>query len=93
MERLYAERKDRGFAMVAVSLDSNPALVAPYLKESGLTLPVALDPRMDLANAYGVRALPASFIVDPRGTLVAMALGPRAWDGPAALALVDGVAR
>ena len=66
MERLYTRQKDRRFTMVAVSLDSNPAPVAPYLKQSGLTFPVALDPRMDLAHSYGVRALPASFIVDPR---------------------------
>jgi peroxiredoxin len=93
MERLYARQRDRRFTLVAVSLDSNPALVVPYFKQSGLSFPVVLDPRMDLANSYGVRALPASFIVDPRGTLVAVALGPRAWDGPAAHALVEGVAR
>jgi peroxiredoxin len=93
MERLYTRQRDRRFTMVAVSLDSNSALVAPYFEQSGLTFPVVLDPRMDLANAYGVRALPASFIVDPRGMLLAMALGPRAWDGPAAHALVEGVAR
>ena len=93
MERLYVRQRDRRFTMVAVSLDSNPTLVAPYFKQSGLTFPVVLDPRMDLANSYGVRALPASFIVDPHGTLVAMALGPRAWDGPAAHALMEGVAR
>jgi len=93
MERLYARQKDRALAMVAVSLDASPAVVAPYLAQGGFTFPVALDPRMDLASAYGVRALPASFIVDPRGVVVAMALGPREWDGPAASALVEGVAR
>jgi len=93
MERLYTGQKDGPFTMVAVSLDANPALVGPYLKRARLTFPVALDPKMDLANAYGVRALPASFVVDPRGILVAMALGPRAWDGPAARALMEGVAR
>lgn len=93
MERLYTRQKNRGLAMVAVSLDASPAVVAPYLAQGGFTFPVALDPRMDLANAYGVRVLPASFIVDPRGVVVAMALGPREWDGPAASALVEGVAR
>ena len=93
MQRLYSGHRDRRFTIVAVALDASPTLVAPYLKQSGLTFPVALDPRMDLAQTYGVRALPASFIVDPRGTVVAMALGPRAWDGPAARALVDGVGR
>jgi peroxiredoxin len=93
MERLYSERKDRAFALVAVSLDASPTAVAPYLAQGGFTFPVALDPRMDLASAYGVRALPASFIVDPHGAIVAMALGPRDWAAPAAHALVEGMAR
>jgi peroxiredoxin len=93
LERLYAQRRNGPFTLVAISLDANPAVVAPYLKQSRLTFPVALDPKMDLATAYGVRALPASFVVDPRGMLAAMALGPRDWDGPAARAVVDGLAR
>jgi peroxiredoxin len=93
MERLYAQQKNGPFTMVAVSLDANPALVGPYVERARLTFPVALDPKMDLANSYGVRALPASFVVDPRGMVVAMALGPRTWDGPAARALMEGIAR
>jgi peroxiredoxin len=93
LERLYAGRKDRGFSMVAVALDAGREAVAPYLARGGFTFPVALDPGMDLASAYGVRALPASFIVDPRGVVVAQALGARDWDAPAAHALMDGVAR
>ena len=48
---------------------------------------------MDLANTYGVRALPSSFIVDRDGTLAALAIGPRHWDNDAAHSLVEGMAR
>ena len=57
----------------------------------GRSFPVALDPTMGLANAYGVRALPASFLIDRDGYLAALALGPRAWDNRAAHALVEGM--
>jgi peroxiredoxin len=93
LERLYLGQKDRGFAVVAISLDASSAAVGPYVVQGGFTFPVALDPRMELATSYAVRALPASFIVDPRGVVVAMALGAREWDGPAARALVEAVAR
>src|SRR5262245_16973891 len=93
MERLYLQQKERGFTMVAISLDASPAAVGPYVTQAGFTFPVALDPRMDLASAYGVRALPASFIIDPGGVVVAMALGAREWDGPAARALIEGMVR
>ncbi len=58
-----------------------------------LAFPVGLDPRMDLANTYGVRALPSSFIVDRNGNLIALALGPRAWDNDASHSLVEGLLR
>ena len=93
MERLWQLHKDQGFVIVAVSLDADPAVVKPFVDQYKLTFPVALDPKMDLGNAYGVRALPSSFIVDTQGYLAALALGPRAWDGDASPSLVEGLPR
>ncbi len=93
MERLWQHHKDQGFVLVAVSVDADPRVVTPYLAKHALTFPVALDPKLDLANAYGVRALPASFILDRAGQVAALALGPRRWDGDAALSLVEGLLR
>jgi peroxiredoxin len=93
MERLYREHKDHGLVMVAVSLDGDSAVVPPFVKEHGFTFPVVLDPKMDVANAYGVRALPSSFVVDPDGQVVGIALGARPWDGDAAHSLIEGMLR
>lgn len=93
MERLYRQHKDAGFTLVAVSVDADPAKVTPFLTSHKLTFPVGLDPRMDLANSYAVRALPSSFIVDRAGNLAALAIGPRHWDSDAAHSLVEGLAR
>jgi peroxiredoxin len=93
MQRLYLKQKDNGFVMVAVALDGDPELVPPFVKERHLEFVIALDPKMDTANAYGVRALPSSFIIDKKGTMAALALGPRAWDNRAAQALVEGLVR
>jgi len=91
MERLYVKHRERGFVLLAVSVDTDAALVKPFLEKYRLTFPVALDARMDLANTYGVRALPASFLIDRHGYLTALALGPRAWDNRAAHALVEAM--
>jgi peroxiredoxin len=93
MERLWRRHRKGGFLLVAVSLDSDPKLVDPFVAEHGLTFPVVLDPGMDVANLYGVRGLPASFVVDRQGNLAALALGPRTWDNDAAHSLVEGLAR
>lgn len=91
MERLYRRHQKRGFVLLAVSVDTDASLVKPFLEQHKLTFPVALDAKMDLANTYGVRALPASFLIDRDGYLAALALGPRAWDNRAAHALVEGL--
>jgi len=91
MERLYLKHRDRGFVLLAVSVDSDATLVKPFLDKLKLTFPVTLDTKMDLANIYGVRALPASFLIDRNGYLTALALGPRPWDNRAARALVEGM--
>jgi peroxiredoxin len=93
MERLYRRHKDAGFTLVAVSVDADPAKVTPFVREHGLTMPIGLDPRMELASTYGVRALPSSFLIAPDGQLAALAIGPRHWDSEAAHALVRGLRR
>jgi len=65
--------------------------VPPYVRASKLTFPIALDPNAEVANKYGVRALPSSFVVDRQGTMAALALGPRAWDNDASHSLVEGL--
>jgi len=60
---------------------------------SGLTFAVGLDPNMTVAITYGVRGLPASFIIDRDGYLAAVALGPRTWDNAASQALVEDLSR
>ncbi len=93
LERLYRQHKDRGLVLVAVSIDADSKVVPPYVKASKLTFPIALDPKAEVANKYGVRALPSSFVIDRQGTMTGLALGPRVWDNEASHALVEALTR
>src|SRR5215510_11749143 len=93
MERLFQRSRNGDLVMLAVSVDADPKAVAQFLNEQRFTFTVGLDPTMRLADTYGVRALPASFIVDGRGRLAAFAFGPRRWDDGAAQALIEGMSR
>jgi peroxiredoxin len=93
MERLWRRHKDAGFVLLAVSLDSDPKKVPPFVSAHKFTFPVAVDPKMTVAERYGVRALPSSFVIDRDGTVIGIALGPRAWDGAAAHGLVQAMLR
>jgi peroxiredoxin len=93
MERLWRRHKDAGFVLVAISLDTDPKKVPPFVSARRFSFPVGLDPRMAVAEKYGVRALPSSFVLDRDGTVTGIALGPRAWDDRAAHGLVQAMLR
>ena len=92
MERLWQAQKAAGLVMLAVTVDADPKLVTPFLERHGLTFAVGLDTKMDVANTYGVRALPSSFVIDREGRLAALAIGPRVWDNVAAHSLIERLA-
>jgi len=92
MERLHRAYKDRGLAVVAISLDSQGAsVVNPFVKRFGLSFPVGLDPKMAVRETYGVWAVPSTFIIDRKGKRVLFANGSREWDGKAAHALIESL--
>lgn len=90
MERLYQRFKDQGFVVLAVSIDAEGApVVIPFVKEHKLTFPIGLDQKMELASRYGVTGLPSTFLVNKKGNLAALAVGPREWDSKAAHTLIE----
>ena len=94
MERLYQKFKDRGLVVLAISEDADGAgAVGPFVKKHRLTFPIGLDPKMSLASAYGVWALPSTFIIDRQGNRAHFANGPREWDGPAASEFFESMLR
>ncbi len=49
--------------------------VAAYLAEAGLDFPVLLDESGALGQAWGVRGVPASFVIDAEGRIAHVAVG------------------
>mgnify|MGYP001286473734 FL=1 len=92
MERLWQRYKDRGLVVIALSMDASGATaVKPFIEEAKYTYRVGLDPKMEIAQLYGARSLPSTFIIDRSGALRAIALGPRDWDGRASFAYFDAL--
>jgi peroxiredoxin len=90
LERLYQAFKARGFAVLAISIDADGrSAVEPFVRERPFTVPIGLDPKMTVADRYGVQALPTTVLVDRNGNRVAWAVGPREWDAPDARAVVE----
>jgi len=92
MEHLWQRYKEQGLVVIALSMDSGGAkTVRPYIEQSKFTYLVGLDPKMEVAQLYGARSVPSTFIIDRQGVLRAIALGPRPWDGTASFAYIEGL--
>jgi peroxiredoxin len=92
MERLYRRHRDKGFTILAVSIDTGSAApVAAFVKRFGLTFPIGLDPKFAVANQYTLRGLPTTFVIDKTGNVAGIAVGPRDFDSRAAHSVVEAL--
>jgi len=92
MERLWQRYKGQGLVVIALSMDSaGVKVVKPFIEQAKYTYRVGLDPKMEIAELYGARSVPSTFIIDRNGVLRAIALGPREWDGQASFAYFDAL--
>ena len=67
-EEEYTKRQADGFTVVGVSMDqAPPSVVASFVRDHGITYPVALGTDAVVAGFGGVNAFPTSFLIDRRG--------------------------
>ena len=72
LKDLYEEFRPRGFEIVAVAMEYDPAdQVRTMVSEKDMEYPVVLDEGGRLAEAFGnVRLTPTTFVLGPDGTIV-----------------------
>ena len=94
LQRLADATAGQGVAVVTMAFGRhNPAAMARFWDEVGATtLPLHRDPTTDLARALGVRGLPHTVVLDPRGMVVAQLTGEAEWDAPEMLAVLRELA-
>lgn len=85
LQRMHERHEPRGFALVGFSVDRGGADgVRDFLREYGVTYPVAVVGR-EVEEAFGgIRGYPTSFLIDRSGVVRNVVIGPLA---PATLEL------
>jgi hypothetical protein len=63
-------------------LQEDEPTIQAFVREIGWRLPTMIDDDGAVTRAYGVRALPATFLVDRNGILRQQRLGPLVSGGP-----------
>jgi thiol-disulfide isomerase/thioredoxin len=91
LQRLKQSFKAEEFELLAITTDQQREAIVGFVRSLGLAFPILLDEAKDVSAAFGVRGLPTTFLIGKDGRLLARAVGPRAWDSPASVALIRSV--
>ncbi len=70
MNMLQARYREKGFEVIAISLDESPGDATVFLRKYPAAFTVAFDRRGKVAEAYGLKVMPTSYIIDRRGFIV-----------------------
>jgi len=74
---LYKKYHDNGFEIVGVSLDDNKQQLLDFAKANGMVWPLYFDPKGgegELPEKYGIEEIPATFLLDRSGKIIALNL-------------------
>ena len=94
LDRLRAELGDEA-GVIAIATGRNRVEdIERFNEDVGVTMPINLDPRGDLAAAHGAMGLPTTIVFDGEGREIARLTGAAEWDkaGPIIRALVEALA-
>ncbi len=67
MVKVYDQLKDKGFEIMAISVDRSRSDVDKFVAEQNMTFTVLHDKNSEVAQQYGVFRYPETFIVDKKG--------------------------
>ena len=88
IQRLKARLEGKPFVVLAVNVDEPDARVRRFLDETRFDLPVLMDPNKTATRGWGVRILPATFIVGPDGRTRYRLIGDLDWSTDAVVDVI-----
>lgn len=74
LTRFQKKLGNRG-TVLGVTYKDDPQASRKFAEQYGVNYPSLRDSKLQLAPEYGTRALPETFVIDPRGRLVAVSRG------------------
>ena len=77
MHALWSRLEGEDFKLLAINVGEELLEIKKFLEtfDPPLDFPILMDPNMQVANAWGVRGVPTTYVVDQRGRLVEFAEG------------------
>mgnify|MGYP002869427190 CR=1 FL=1 len=89
MDRLYREFKGKGLEIVGVNVKDKRADALAFVKKLKITYPIMMDPEGEIGLLYGAFGMPATYLIDRKGVVLARMWGPADWYSPGARKLIN----
>jgi peroxiredoxin len=71
VQEAYQNHHDKGFEIISISLDREKAKLDTFIKEKNMSWNHIFDEKGKLAEKYGVRFIPMTYLIDGQGNIVA----------------------
>lgn len=75
MDRQYKEFEEQGVQVLAVNIAQSDFEVQSFVDRFGLSFPVVIDKSRSVMNAYNIRPLPTTILVNPQGEIERIVTG------------------
>jgi tetratricopeptide (TPR) repeat protein len=76
-QEFYERNRGNHFEIFSIAVDiQGHSVVRPYVEKFGVTFPVTVDRADVFGNAFGLKAIPVSFLVDELGVIRLKGSGP-----------------
>ena len=76
LQAAWEEVQNEGVAFLIVDIaEEDEGMVAQFMKERDVTIPVVMNQTGDVATRYNISTLPTTFILDREGVLRSITVG------------------
>jgi len=62
--------------LLAINIGESSSRVAEFMQSQGLSFPVPLDSKADIAQKYNIQYIPTTFLIDKEGIIQKIRVGP-----------------
>jgi len=70
LSKWYEEKYKDQVEVIGINLRESSGTVENFVESRGISFPIALDPRSQVANAYGIRYTNTHILIDKEGNIV-----------------------
>jgi len=90
LEKAWLKYRQKGLIILGVSANrGNQRLVRDYVRKTGVTFPILLDPKGTVRNMYEVTGFPFTYIIGKDGKFIGKKVGDTDWKSPAFQRLIE----